>query len=86
MEQKREDRAGPAILAGVAGGVTAGGIIAILTWLSEQAKAAPPEGAVIFSPDEWTKAAVMGMLAALDEIYVKLSSEIKSLHDINVWL
>lgn len=81
-QEKREERAFPAILAGVAGGVTAGGIMAILTWLTEQAKAAPPEGAVIFSPDEWTKEAIIGMLAALGEISGKLSTQIDLLEDV----
>jgi len=82
MVEKAEERAGPAILAGLAGGVTAGGIIAILSWLTEQAKAAPPEGAVIFSPDEWTKQAIMGGLGALAEISGKLSTQIGLLEDI----
>lgn len=71
---EEKERASAAILAGLAGGVTAGGIIVFLNWLTEQAKAAPPEGAVIFSPDEWTKEAIMGGLAALAEISSKLST------------
>lgn len=82
MEEKRDERAGPAILAGVAGGVTAGGILTLISLLAAQAKAAPPEGAVIFSPDEWTKEAVMGLLGALAEISGKLDTQIASLEDI----
>jgi len=76
MVEKVEERehAAPAILAGVAGGVTAGGIVALLGWLTAQARAAPPEGAVIFSPDEWTKEAIIGGLAALGEISGNLST------------
>ncbi|GAJ10461.1 unnamed protein product, partial [marine sediment metagenome] len=79
---EERERAAPAILAGVTGGVTAGGIIAILSWLTAQAKAAPPEGAVVYSPDEWTKEAIMGGLAALGEISGKLSTQIDLLQDI----
>ena len=61
---------GKALLIGTAGG----GLGALFTWLISQAKAAPPEGAVIFSPDEWTKDTLLGMLAALNEISSKLST------------
>jgi len=81
-EKEERERAGPAIVTGAIAGVTAGGIIAFVTWLTEQAKAAPPEGAVIFSPDEWTKEAIIGMLAALGEISGKLTEQINLLEDI----
>jgi len=69
-EKKGDSDTGKLILAGTAGG----GIAALLTWLINTARAAPPEGAVIFSPDEWTKETLLGMLTALNEISSKLSA------------
>lgn len=68
--EKEGFNTGKLILAGTA----AGGVAALLTWLISTARAAPPEGAVIFSPDEWTKDTLLGMLTALNEISGKLST------------
>ena len=78
---EERERGVPTLVAGAAGAF-AGSMVALLGWLASQAKAAPPEGAVIFSPDEWTKEAIMGMLGALAQISGKLSTQIGLLEDI----
>lgn len=81
-EEKKGLTTGKAILIGSAAGVIAGGIESIIAWLTTAAKEAPPAGAVIFSPDEWTKNTFLGILSALSEISGKLDKQIDLLSTI----
>ena len=83
MEQKQKEgfTPGKAVLTGL----TAGGIIALIGWLISQAKEVP-EGAVIFTPDQWTKETLIGILTALAGISGKLDAEIAVLNDIKALL
>lgn len=71
---EERERVTPGFVAGATAGALAGGIVGLLSWLAAEARAAPPEGAVIFSPDEWTKEAIMGGLTLLNEISGKLTT------------
>lgn len=81
-EEKRDSGAGKALLAGFGGG----GIVALITWLISKAEAAPPEGVTVFTPDEWTKNAILGLLTGLGEVSSKLNAEISLLKDITALL
>ncbi len=81
-EEKKDSGVGKVLLAGFGGG----GIVALIAWLSSKAAAAPPEGVVIFTPDEWTKETLLGLLTGLGEISSKLSTQIDLLKDIKALL
>ena len=81
VKQKEGFTPGKAVLTGF----TAGGIIALIDWLRSLAREVP-EGAVIFTPDEWTKETLIGILTALAEISGKLDDGIAVLKDIKVLL
>ncbi len=80
-EEKRDSGVGKALLAGFGGG----GIVALIAWL-RSTMAAPPEGVTVFTPDEWTKETLMGLLTGLSEVSSKLDDQIKLLDDIKVLL
>ena len=80
-EEKKDSGVGKALLAGFGGG----GIVAFIAWLSSRVTAAP-EGVTVFTPDEWTKEAILGLLTGLSEISTKLSTQIDLLREIKALL
>lgn len=64
---------GKVILTSILAGGTVIGVAKLIDALT--AKAAPPEGAVVFTPDEQTKEAIAVILALLADISVKLDNQ-----------
>ncbi|GAI46203.1 unnamed protein product, partial [marine sediment metagenome] len=72
-EANRGSDVGKTLLAGFGGG----GIVALIAWLSSRVIAAP-EGVTVFTPDEWTKELLLGLLTGLNE-EISLLKDIKAL-------
>lgn len=72
-EEKKASDVGKTLLAGFGGG----GIVALIAWLSSRVMAAP-EGVTVFTPDEWTKELLLGLLTGLNE-EISLLKDIKAL-------
>ncbi|GAI01280.1 unnamed protein product, partial [marine sediment metagenome] len=72
-EVNRGSDVGKTLLAGFGGG----GIVALIAWLSSRVIAAP-EGVTVFTPDEWTKELLLGLLTGLNE-EISLLKDIKAL-------
>lgn len=87
MEEKgKEGKEDTGALKVLLGALAGGGLVELIHWLTRGVEAAPPEGAVICTPDDWTKQLLLGMFAELAEISGKLDTQIGLLSDIKCLL